>query len=509
MIKSNKLAKEFDFHLAGAGNFCQCEGALSGGLTGGVPMASLALASRADYSHLRAASRDGDVHFIRSFLRERDPYDLTSCIEDAETDGCTALWFASAHGHADAVAELLAHNANTEKARDGGATPLIVAAREGHLECVKALVIANADLGASCPGEGRTPMHLAAHRGHADICALLLAHGADPTLEDAKGMTPCMVAAHNGHHAVLRCLVADNGSGAQRFDGEHNFRTAALLLASAEGNAESVRALLQAPADARRAASCLHAALCGGDLASQRVVEVLLKGADVDGATEVTKSFDGKNGGGTRALHFAAEVGNRGVTKALLDADPDVDALDARGRTPLYVAAHHGHEDVVSSLLSAGADVNRREKFREETPLFAAARGGHLECVKALCAHEDVDVDARDDHWATPLHAAVAEGHVACVDWLLDRGADPNAADKNMETALHVSVRWADARVTASLLRAGASVNKYTKRGLTPLHLAVSGAGAQSRASASAVSSLSVYGDPVSVYFYFSYKQLV
>ena len=351
-------------------------------------------------------------------------------------------------------------------------------------------------------------MHLAAHRGHADICALLLAHGADPTLEDAKGMTPCMVAAHNGHHAVLRCLVADNGSGAQRFDGEHNFRTAALLLASAEGNAESVRALLQAPADARRAASCLHAALCGGDLASQRVVEVLLKGADVDGATEVTKSFDGKNEGGTHALHFAAEVGNRGVTKALLDADPDVDALDARGRTPLYVAAHHGHENVVSSLLSAGADVNKREKFREETPLFAAARGGHLECVKALCAHEDVDVDARDDHWATPLHAAVAEGHVACVDWLLDRGADPNAADKNMETALHVSVRWADARVTASLLSHGASPAKYTKRGLTPLHLAVSGAGAQSRASASAVSSLSVYGDPVSS-FLSSYGQLV
>ena len=43
-------------------------------------MASLALASRADYSHLRAASRDGDVHFIRSFLRERDPYDLTACV---------------------------------------------------------------------------------------------------------------------------------------------------------------------------------------------------------------------------------------------------------------------------------------------------------------------------------------------------------------------------------------------------------------------------------------------
>ena len=92
---------------------------------------------------------------------------------------------------------------------------------------------------------------------------------------------------------------------------------------------------------------------------------------------------------------------------------------------------------------------------------------------------------------------------MACVDWLLDRGADPNAADKNMETALHVSDRWADARVTASLLSHGASPAKCTKRGLTPLHLAVSGAGAQSRASASAVSSLSVYGDPVSVYFLF------
>ena len=309
-------------------------------------------------------------------------------------------------------------------------------------------------------------MHLAAHRGHADICALLLAHGADPTLEDAKGMTPCMVAAHNGHHAVLRCLVADNGSGAQRFDGEHNFRTAALLLASAEGNAESVRALLQAPADARRAASCLHAALCGGDLASQRVVEVLLKGADVDGATEVTKSFDGKGEGGTHALHFAAEVGNRGVTKALLDADPDVDALDARGRTPLYVAAHHGHEDVVSSLLSAGADVNKREKFREETPLFAAARGGHLECVKALCAHEDVPTwthgtttgrrrctrRSRRDTW----HASIGCWTAAPIQTRLT---------KTWKRALHVSVRWADARVTASLLRAGASRSKVHQAG--------------------------------------------
>ena len=80
-------------------------------------MASLALASRGDYSNLRAAASAGDVHFIRAFLRDRDAFDLARCVNDAEDDGCTALWHASARGHADAVAELIAHGASTEKAR--------------------------------------------------------------------------------------------------------------------------------------------------------------------------------------------------------------------------------------------------------------------------------------------------------------------------------------------------------------------------------------------------------
>ena len=144
-------------------------------------MASLALASRGDYSHLRAAAAAGDVHFIRAFLRDRDAFDLARCVNDAEDDGCTALWHASARGHADAVAELIAHGASTEKARHGGATPLIVASRRGHLGAVRALVDARADLGATCPGEGRTPLHLAADGGHEAVCGVLLGAGADPT----------------------------------------------------------------------------------------------------------------------------------------------------------------------------------------------------------------------------------------------------------------------------------------------------------------------------------------
>ena len=317
-------------------------------------MASLALASRGDYSHLRAAASAGDVHFIRAFLRDRDAFDLARCVNDAEDDGCTALWHASARGHADAVAELIAHGASTEKARHGGATPLIVASRRGHLGAVRALVDASADLRATCPGEGRAPLHLAADGGHEAVCGVLLAAGADPTAEDAKGMTPCMVAAHRGDAAVLRCLVHhDKRLGAQLFDARHNFRTAALLLAAADGDAQGVRALLSAGSDSRRAASSLHAALCGGELASARVVEVLAKGADANGATAVVSD---REIGGETSLHFAARTGSTGVTRALLDAAPiDVDAVDVAGRTPLHVAATHGHAVVVDALLAAGA----------------------------------------------------------------------------------------------------------------------------------------------------------
>ena len=464
-------------------------------------MASLALASRGDYSNLRAAASAGDVHFIRAFLRDRDAFDLARCVNDAEDDGCTALWHASARGHADAVAELIAHGASTEKARHGGATPLIVASRRGHLGAVRALVDARADLGATCPGEGRTPLHLAADGGHEAVCGVLLAAGADPTAEDAKGMTPCMVAAHRGDAAVLRCLVHHDkrGGGVEAlFDGRHNFRTAALLLAAADGDAQGVRALLSAGADSRRAASCLHAALCGGELASARVVEVLAKGADANGATAVT-AVDGATAvGGETSLHFAARTGSTGVTKALLDAAPiDVDAVDVAGRTPLHVAATHGHAVVVDALLAAGADPNIKEKNGGRTAMHCAARAGHLDCVRALGADRErgCDVNARDDHWGTPLHAAVGEGHVAIVDWLLDAGgADVDAADRDMCTPLHESVRWADARVTSVLLARGASPAKRTKRGLTPLHVAVAGFGATSRASAAAASALSLHG---------------
>ncbi len=452
-------------------------------------MASLALASRGDYSHLRAAAAAGDVHFIRAFLRDRDAFDLARCVNDAEDDGCTALWHASARGHADAVAELIAHGASTEKARHGGATPLIVASRRGHLGAVRALVDARADLRATCPGEGRAPLHLAADGGHEAVCGVLLAAGADPTAEDAKGMTPCMVAAHRGDAAVLRCLVHhDKRLGAQLFDARHNFRTAALLLAAADGDAQGVRALLSAGSDSRRAASSLHAALCGGELASARVLEVLAKGAGADGAVAV---------GGETSLHFAARTGSTGVTRALLDAAPiDVDAVDAAGRTPLHVAATHGHAVVVEALIAAGADASAKEKDGGCTALHRAARGGHLDCVRALCgARDGCDVNARDDHWGTPLHAAVGEGHVAVVDWLLaNAGAVVDAADRDACAPLHESVRWADARVTAILLSRGASPAKRTRRGLTPLHVAVAGFGATSRASAAAASALSLHG---------------
>ena len=453
-------------------------------------MASLALASRGDYSHLRAAAAAGDVHFIRAFLRDRDAFDLARCVNDAEDDGCTALWHASARGHADAVAELIAHGASTEKARHGGATPLIVASRRGHLGAVRALVDASADLRATCPGEGRAPLHLAADGGHEAVCGVLLAAGADPTAEDAKGMTPCMVAAHRGDAAVLRCLVHhDKRLGAQLFDARHNFRTAALLLAAADGDAQGVRALLSAGSDSRRAASSLHAALCGGELASARVLEVLAKGANADAAAPVVDET---------SLHFAARTGSTGVTRALLDATPiDVNAVDAAGRTPLHVAATHGHAVVVEALIAAGADASVKEKDGGCTALHRAARGGHLDCVRALCAADSrgCDVNARDDHWGTPLHAAVGEGHVAVVDWLLAHaGADVDAANRDMCSPLHESVRWADARVTAILLSRGASPAKRTRRGLTPLHVAVAGFGATSRASAAAASALSLHG---------------
>jgi ankyrin repeat protein len=59
-------------------------------------------------------------------------------------------------------------------------------------------------------------------------------------------------------------------------------------------------------------------------------------------------------------LHFAADVGDRELVRALVAAGAEVDARSVAGQTPLWWACNNGHLATAQELLSAGADPNAR-----------------------------------------------------------------------------------------------------------------------------------------------------
>jgi len=117
-----------------------------------------------------------------------------------------------------------------------------------------------------------------------------------------------------------------------------------LMIAAAEGHAETVSALVDG-------------------------------GADVNATNRL----------GRTALMFASSYGFAAIVQNLLGhrADPNIVPKDSTGWTALIAAAHNGHGEVVTLLLGHGADASIRDK-QGKTALAWAEAQGHSEMAQAL-----------------------------------------------------------------------------------------------------------------------------
>jgi len=202
-----------------------------------------------------------------------------------------------------------------------------------------------------------------------------------------------------------------------------------LFLAARYGDADAVRALLDA-------------------------------GADVTSTCE-----DGRT-----PLHVAAAHGSADAVRTLLDAGADVMSTCEDGLTPLHLASEHGKADALRTLLDAGADVNSTcEDGR--TPLHAAAASGKADAVRTLL-DAGGDVKSTCEGGWTPLHMAAADGGIDAVRALLDAGADVKSTCEDGRTPLHTAAAHGDAVAVRALLTAGGDVKSTCEGGWTPLHLA-------------------------------------
>ncbi|CAM9536825.1 unnamed protein product [Ectocarpus sp. 12 AP-2014] len=127
-------------------------------------------------------------------------------------------------------------------------------------------------------------------------------------------------------------------------------------------------------------------------------------------------------------LHRAAQRGDIGAVRALVQA-VDVNLRGGwRVESPLHAASRAGKPDVIACLVGAGAHTEVRDR-NNDTPLLLAAWLGHATAIaKLLASGARVDADGIP---RSALHCACMQGHAACVLELLRGGADETVEDED------------------------------------------------------------------------------
>src|SRR5262249_47608086 len=293
------------------------------------------------------------------------------------------------------------------------------AAMNGNRDQVRALLKDGADVN-TAQADGMTALHWAAQKGDVELAKVLLYASANVRATTRiGGYTPLLIASRNGNAEMIEALLA---GGADPNNATTN-GTTALMLASAAGRIDAVKALLAKGANVNatenvKAETALSFAAAYG---RADVVRVLTANhADVSLTTRVQdlSSFakeeqerllaerGAQQGRGGRA---GEGRGPQGPESAGVTRQYNYTELVAfwGGLSPLHLAARQGYREVAAALVDAGADVNQRTTGDHSTPLLVAIINGQFDLAKQLL---DTGADpnlAQTTNGVTPLYAAL------------------------------------------------------------------------------------------------------
>ncbi len=297
------------------------------------------------------------------------------------------------------------------------------AAMQRNGAAVRALLKEGADVNGA-QGDGMTALHWAAANGDTETARMLIAAGANlRAMTRINGYTPLFLASREGNAAIVGALL-DAGASAKTAS---TTGSTPLMLAAASGNTETINRLLDAGAeiDAREHARGQTALMFAAAMNRVEAIKVLARrGASVKATSKVVDLYEltredpagpGQGGGtgaagrgGAPAPAAAAGAAPRRPQVAGLDRGYNYTELIAYqgGMTPLLFTAREGHIAAAVELLDAGADINQPRDGDQTTPLLMAAINGHFDLAK-LFLDRGADPRLAGENGATPLYAVL------------------------------------------------------------------------------------------------------
>ena len=165
------------------------------------------------------------------------------------------------------------------------------------------------------------------------------------------------------------------------------------------------------------------------------------------------------------AIHFATEQGMEEVVDWLIEANCDINKMDANGNTSLHLAVHNGYFSITEKLASNPRCLIKVYNSAGQVPIHIPCNNGNLMCLQVLIEQLKLKQRGRN-----PLGDSERD-----LDKKSELYINVNAETKfEKDTCLHIAVRNYYKDITDVLIKNGANVHAKNNLGQQPLVLACS-----------------------------------
>ena len=414
--------------------------------------ANTSIPDKALATPLHYASGSGHTTVIDALINVSDTE-----VNLIDTNGMSALHYASMAGISSACKRLTEANANSQICDTWGRTAHFMASYSGNKECLQLLMPLPDKL---VDAFNRSLLHYASSGQTSECLDLLLKNFSDKfdvNQKDLNGLTPLHCAASR-EEDDNRCvdLLLEFGAKPDICDNNGFY---ALHYAAAAGMTSAVSSLLAAH-DWKKVKMCVCPTHCAAFYGKEEALQKLLESGFQDIGP---------------ALEYAILKEHNSCVKIILDFLMNVSNLKFSSHIinqSVLVAAQFALHDTLNVLLNYVEHLEISD-HRGRTPLMLAAlneNGAH--CVELLLKRK-ADPNTTDSQKRSALFYAIYSGVEESVKFLLTSGALPHMSCLNGKTAYHLAAAIGRTEILLILLQSEISAEALTDReGMTPLHWA-------------------------------------